>query len=191
VHALLRHQGIRCSRKRVARLMRAQGLCAARRRQRKPHTTDSHHTFPIAPNLLERDFTATAPNRKWVADITGVETQEGWLYLAGIVDTYSRYAVGYSLDTRRDEALVESALEMALLGRRPQAGLIHHSDRGSQHTSWGYRAMLESYPDCAEYERERGSLRQCADGELFCHAQNRMCGAPRVSDDRTGSSVYL
>jgi putative transposase len=116
VHAVLRHRGIRCSRKRVARLMRVQGLCATRRQRRKPRTTDSQHPYPTAPNLLQRNFTATAPNRKWVADITGIETHEGWLYLAGIVDTYSRCAVGYSMNTRRDEALVESALEMALLG---------------------------------------------------------------------------
>jgi putative transposase len=87
VHALLRHRGICCSRKRVARLMRTQGLCAARRRRSKPRTTDSQHAYPIAPNLLERDFTATAPNRTWVADSTGIPTQEGWLYLSGIVDT--------------------------------------------------------------------------------------------------------
>jgi putative transposase len=145
VHAFLCHQGIHCSRKRVARLMRLQGLCAARRHRRKPRTTDSQHTYPVAPNLVARNFTATAPNRKWVADITAIETQEGWLYLSGIVDVYSRRAVGYAMDTRRDEAFVETALEMALLGRRPQAGLVHHSDRGSQYTSWGYRAMLESY----------------------------------------------
>jgi len=145
VHAFLRHRGIRCSRKRVARLMRVQVLWAARRHRRKPRTTDSQHPYPIAPNLLERDFSASAPNRKWVADITGIETHAGWLYLAGIVDTYSRCAIGYAMDTRRDEALVETALDMALLGRRPQAGLVHHSDRGSQYTSWNYRGILESY----------------------------------------------
>jgi putative transposase len=144
IHAFLRHHGIHCSRKRVARLMRAQGWCAARQRRRKPRTTDSQHAYPIAPNLLGRNFTATAPNRKWVADITAIETHAGWLYLSGIVDTYSRRAIGYAMDTRRDEALVEAALEMALIGRRPQAGLVHHSDRGSQYTSWGYRAILES-----------------------------------------------
>ncbi len=120
------------------------GLCAARRRRRKPRTTDSQHPYPVAPNLLGRDFTATAPNRKWVADITGIATRAGWLYLAGIVDIYSRRAIGYAMDTRRDEALVETALEMALLSRRPQAGLVHHSDRGSQYTSGDYRGILES-----------------------------------------------
>jgi putative transposase len=144
VQAFLRQHGIDCSRKRVARLMRLHGFCATRRRRRKPHTTDSQHPYPVAPNLLDRDFTASAPNRKWVADITAIATRAGWLYFAGIVDIYSRRAIGYAMDTRRDEALVETALEMALLSRRPRAGLLHHSDRGSQYTSGDYRSMLES-----------------------------------------------
>jgi putative transposase len=144
IQAFLRMQGIRCGRKRVVRRMRAQGLCAQRVRRRKPRTTDSQHSYPVAPNLLGRDFTASAPNRKWVADITAIATQRGWLYFAGIVDIYSRRAIGYAMDTRRDEALVESALEMALFSRRPRAGLLHHSDRGSQYTSYGYRGLLES-----------------------------------------------
>jgi putative transposase len=131
IHAYLHHQGIQCGRKRIIRLMRAQGLCARRVRRRKPRTTDSQHPYPVAPNLLGRDFTATAPNRKWVADITAIGTKAGWLYFAGIVDVYSRRAIGYAMDIRRDEVLVETALEMALFGRRPAAGLLHHSDRGS------------------------------------------------------------
>jgi putative transposase len=126
-------------------LMRAQGLCAGRPRRRKPRTTDSQHTQPVAPNLLARDFTAQAPNRKWVADITGIPTRSGWLYLAGILDVYSRRAIGYAMDTYRDEQLVEIALDLALLGRRPRAGLVHHSDRGSQYSSSGYRAILEAH----------------------------------------------
>jgi putative transposase len=145
IHAALRRQGIRCSRKRVARLMRAQGLCATRPRRRKPRTTDSAHTQPVAPNLLARHFTATAPNRKWVADITAIATSSGWLYLAGILDVYSRRAIGYAMGTTRDERLVEAALDMALADRRPAAGLVHHSDRGSQYTSYGYRALLECH----------------------------------------------
>lgn len=145
IHAALRRQGIRCGRKRVARLMRAQGLCATRPRRRKPRTTDSQHTQPVAPNLLERDFTARGPNRKWVADITGISTRNGWLYLAGILDTYSRRAIGYAMDRSRDERLVETALAMALVGRQPRPGLIHHSDRGSQYSSTGYRGILEGY----------------------------------------------
>ncbi len=145
IHAALRAQGIRCGRKRIARLMRAQGLCAGRARRRKPRTMDSQHTQPVAPNLLGRDFTAAAPNRKWVADITGIPTRSGWLYLAGILDVYSHRAIGYAMDTYRDEQLVEIALDMALLDRRPRAGLVHHSDRGSQYSSTGYRGILEAH----------------------------------------------
>jgi putative transposase len=143
IHATLRAQGIRCARKRVARLMRAQGLCAGRPRRRKPRTTDSRHTPPVAPNLLGRDFPADAPNRKWVADITGIPTRRGWLYLAGILDAYSPRAIGYAMDGYRDERLVEMALDMALVSRRPARGLLHPSDRGSQYGSAGYRASLE------------------------------------------------
>lgn len=145
VHAALRHQGVHCGRKRVARLMRAQGLHAGRPHRRKPRTTDSQHTQPVAPNLLERDFTAAAPNRKWVADITSIPTHSGWLYLAGILDVYSRRAIGYAMARCRDERLVETALDMALVQRRPRAGLVHHSDRGSQYTSHDYRGVLECY----------------------------------------------
>lgn len=145
IHAALRAQGLRCSRKRVARLMRAQGLCAERSRRRKPRTTDSQHTQPIAPNLLGRNFTAEAPNRKWVADITGIRTRSGWLYLAGILDVYSRRAIGYAMDGSRDERLVETALDMALVSRQPRAGLVHHSDRGSQYSSTDYRGILEGH----------------------------------------------
>jgi putative transposase len=146
IHATLRALGVCCARKRVARLMRLHGLAAGRPRRRKPRTTDSQHTQPIAPNVLARDFTAEAPNRKWVADITGIPTRSGWLYLAGILDVYSRRAIGYAMDGSRDERLVETALDMALVGRRPRAGqLIHHSDRGSQYSSTGYRGLLEEY----------------------------------------------
>ena len=145
VHALLRRQGIRCGRKRVARLMRAQELCALRPRHRKPRTTDSQHTQPVAPNLLGRNFTASAPNRKWVADITGIPTRSGWLYLAGILDAYSRRVVGYAMNVTRSEKLVEMALDMALASRQPRAGLLHHSDRGSQYTATAYRGLLEGH----------------------------------------------
>jgi putative transposase len=123
--------------------MRAQGLHASRPHKRTPRTTDSQHSSPGAPNLLGRDFTASAPNRKWVADITRIPTHSGWLYLAGILDVYSRRAIGYAMDVCRDERLVEPALDMALVQRRPCTGLVHHSDRGSQYTSTTYRGRLE------------------------------------------------
>lgn len=144
IHAVLKEQGVHCARKRVARLMREQGINAKPRR-RKMKTTDSQHNNPVAPNLLQRDFTADAPNTKWVADMTGIETREGWLYLAAIVDIYSRFVVGWAMGKERDEQLITFAAVMALERRRPGAGLLHHSDRGSQYTSQGYQMLLKAH----------------------------------------------
>jgi putative transposase len=144
IHALLQQHGVRCSRKRVVRLMHQAGFSAARKRH-KVRTTDSQHAHPIAPNLLQRDFAAQRPNEKWVGDITGIWTQQGWLYLAGIVDCYSRLMVGWAMSPTRDERLVEDALHMALGRRQPAEGLLHHSDRGSQYTSSAYRALLAEH----------------------------------------------
>ena len=144
IHAELKEQGMHCGRKRVARLMRERGINAKPRR-RKMKTTDSQHNNPVAPNLLNRDFTADAPNTTWVADITGIQTREGWLYLAAIVDIFSRLVVGWAMGKERDEYLVTKAGVMALEQRHPRAGLMHHSDRGSQYTSQGYLALLQGH----------------------------------------------
>jgi len=141
IHAALPQEGIRCGRKRVARLMREEGL-AARPVRRTPRTTDSQHSHPVAPNLLARQFTAAGPNQTWVADITAVATQANWLYLAAILDLYSRRVIGWALGARRDEQLVLQALRMALQQRQPPTGLLHHSDRGSQYTCAAYRDLL-------------------------------------------------
>jgi len=141
IHAALGRQGIACGRKRVARLMHQLGLTAVIRK-RKPRTTDSAHDHPIAPNLLNRQFRATAPNQRWVGDITVVDTQEGWLYVAALVDLYSRRCVGWAMSAHPDEALVTDALQMALHHRMPDSSLLHHTDRGSQYTSVGYRRLL-------------------------------------------------
>jgi putative transposase len=117
IHAELKAQGIHCGKKRVARLMREHNLSAGKKR-RKARTTNSHHQFPIASNLLKRDFEAFAPNKKWVADITFIETREGWLYLSGVLDTYSRKIVGWAMDKYHDANLVKTALHLALLNRR-------------------------------------------------------------------------
>jgi putative transposase len=134
VHAELRAQGVRCSRKRVARLMRAMGLCA-RRPRHWTRTTKQNPTASVALNLLDRDFTASRPNEKWAGDITAIWTAEGWLYLAAILDLFSRQVVGWAMAACQDESLVEGALRMAVLTRRPQAELTFHSDRGCQYTS--------------------------------------------------------
>jgi len=112
------------------------------KKKRKARTTNSNHRFPLAPNLLKQDFTADAPNEKWMADLTFIETREGWLYLAGILDAYSRKIVGWSMSEYHNAEIVKAALRMALLQRRPGAGLIHHSDRGSEYASTSYQTLL-------------------------------------------------
>ena len=127
--------------------MRENGLNSRRRRRWKPRTTDSRHNRPVAPNLLQRDFSAVAPNQKWVGDIMGIWTKEGWLYLAAILDCFSRRIVGWAMRMFRDASLVEDALRMALQQRRitPEDQLVHHSDRGSQYTAEDYLMLLETY----------------------------------------------
>jgi putative transposase len=142
VHAELKEQGWRCSRKRIARLMQENGMNAKRKR-RHPVTTKSHPGHAVALNLLNQEFTAERPNQKWTGDITYIATAEGWLYLAVILDLYSRLVVGWAMSAYCDEPLVEMALRMALARRRPVAGLLHHTDRGSQYTSHAYHQLLE------------------------------------------------
>jgi putative transposase len=141
IHAELKEQGIHCGRRRVARLMQEHQL-SARKKRRKVRTTDSNHQFPIAPNLLEQDFTAHAPNKKWLTDFTYIDTREGWLFLAGVLDAYSRKIVGWSMSEKHDAELVKAALHMALLQRQPGADLVHHSDRGSEYASASYQMLL-------------------------------------------------
>ncbi len=138
----LRDEGHRVSRKRVARLMRELGL-AGRRKRRFRATTDSRHRFPVAPNILMRDFEVEAPNTAWVTDITYIATLEGWLYLAVILDLFSRKVIGYAISERIDRALVLDALRQALANRPGAHDLVHHSDRGSQYASHDYREALD------------------------------------------------
>lgn len=144
VHAALVTRGVPCGRHRVARLMRAQGLAGRRRRRRRPLTTRQQAGNPIAPNVLNRDFSAARPDEKWVADITYLDTDEGWLYLAVILDLYSRRVIGWSMANHMQTSLIEAALEMAVASRHPVDGLIHHSDRGSQYTSAAYQDRLNA-----------------------------------------------
>jgi len=142
IHVELKDQGQCIARKRVARLMREVGLCAKGKRHRVV-TTRRDASHPVASNVLNRDFTATEPNKKWVTDITYLPTVQGWFYLAVILDLYSRAVVGWSMSSCCDEELVAKAFKMALIRRRPKAGLLHHSDRGCQYTSHAYRHRLE------------------------------------------------
>ena len=141
IHAVLQARGNHCARKRVARLMQQLGLSAQSKRSGKP-TTKSDPRARFAPNLLNREFSAQEPNNKWVTDTKAVETAEGWLYLAVVLDLFSRMVVGWAMAATEDEQLVEVALRMAIAQRHPPAGLLHHSDRGSEFTSNRYQAVL-------------------------------------------------
>ena len=144
VHAELRASGVRCARKRVARLMRAAGLARCYRR-RRARTTVADPAHTPAPNLVARAFVARAPDRLWIGDITYIATWEGWLYLAVLVDVYSRRVVGWAMADHLRAELATDALTMALQRRRPAAGLVHHTDRGCQYTAAAYQAMLAAH----------------------------------------------
>jgi putative transposase len=141
VHRDLREAGRRVGRKRVARLMREQQL-AGKCRRRFRTTTNSQHAHPIAENVVKRNFTVDRPNAVWVGDITYIWTLEGWLYLAVLIDLYSRMVVGWSVQDRMDRGIAIEALRMARTRRRPQRGLVQHTDRGSQYASSDYRTAL-------------------------------------------------
>jgi transposase InsO family protein len=162
----LRKKGLRHGRNRVARLMKETGLCGRQKGRYCVRTTDSDHDQPIAPNRLAQAPKATAPNQLWVADITYIETQEGWLYLAAILDLYSRKIVGWAMGERIDTVLVLKALAMARLHRRPPAELLFHSDRGVQYASAEYRQALREAGFTASMSR-RGNCYDNATMESF------------------------
>lgn len=137
----LHEEGQKVGKKRVAKVMQAQRLRAKAARKYKA-TTNSNHNLPVAPNLLEQDFTAAAPNCKWVSDITYIATDEGWLYLAVVLDLYSRLVVGWAMSERMTAKLVCDALRMALWRRKMPTGVIVHSDRGSQYCSANHQRLL-------------------------------------------------
>lgn len=168
VHQQLRIAGTRVSSKRVARVMRADGL-VARPRRRGVRTTDSAHTEPVAPNTLARDFAITptrAVNTTWVSDITYLPTGMGWLYLAIVLDLASRRIVGWATSASLDTALPLAALQRALAVRQAPAGLLHHSDRGSQYASHEYRACLAAHGGIVSMSR-RGNCWDNAVAESF------------------------
>lgn len=154
----------------VARLMREMNLRSrAQKRRSFVVTTDSNHADPIAPNRLGRDFTASAPDRKWVADLTYVPTAEGWAYVAAVLDLFSRRVVGWAVGDSLGSGLVLEALESALEARRPGAGLVHHSDRGCQYAGGAHRALLEAHGIECSMSR-RGDCWDNAPAERFMNS---------------------
>ena len=144
IHVVLQRQGVVCGQNRVARLMRSHKIIARNKGHYHPVTTQRQPGVDPAPNLLNRDFVATGANQKWVTDFTYIETKEGWLYFAVVLDLFSRKIIGWAMSKTMDTALVKTALRMALLERQPPAGLLHHSDQGSQYTSSAYLTCLNA-----------------------------------------------
>ena len=166
--------------------MRMHGIVARKKRRYVPQTTQRQAGVIPAPNRLNQDFSAAAPNQKWVSDFTYIETAEGWLYLAVVLDLFSRRVIGWAMCAKMDAELVETALRMALLGRRPPAGLLHHSDQGSQYTSLTYLNCLNTALaelsmsgagncyDNAVMESFFSTLKtECVTGIFLTHAQAR------------------
>ena len=141
----LNEAGVAVCENTVAKLMRQAGIQVKAKRRYVPRTTDSNHEHPIAPNRLDRDFAASAPDRKWTCDITYVPSDQGWLYLAVVMDLFSRKIVGWSMREHLRSELVSEALQMAIRRRRPGAGLLHHSDRGMQYACGDYRDLLQEH----------------------------------------------
>ncbi len=162
IHAELRATGVSCGRKRIARLLRAAGLTGCHRRKGTTTTCRGTETAPAA-DRVQRDFTATAPNRLWVADITYIPTWAGFFYLAVVLDVFSRRVVGWAMASHLRTELVVAALDMAVARRRPDAGLIHHSDHGSQYTSLTFGQRLHD----AGLIASRGSRGDCYDNALM------------------------
>lgn len=154
IQAQLRQEGCRCGRNRIARLMRQARLCGRKKGRFREVTTESRHDQPIAPNRLAQWAPPTGPNQVWQADITYIETGEGWLYLAALLDRYSRRIVGWAMSERLDTALVMAAWNMAVDHRQPPAGLLFHSDRGVQYASLAYRQVLEVAQAVASMSRK-------------------------------------
>lgn len=165
VHKELLARGFDCGRDRVARLMREAGLRAIHKRKYRV-TTQSDHKRPVAPNLLRQDFSTESVNQKWLTDITFVPTDQGWLYLAPVLDLYSRMVVGWAMEAYLDRRLTVKALQMALARRRPPDGFVHHSDRGGQYASEEYQALLDAHGALISMSR-KGNVYDNAPMESF------------------------
>jgi len=164
----LRALGLHCGKNRVARLMREHGI-AARTKKKFKATTNSRHALPVAPNLLNREFNVARPDEAWVGDITYVWTREGWLYLAVVLDLFSRKVVGWGMGERLTAEIALSALKMAIGNRMPSAGLIYHSDRGVQYACEAFRKLLELHGFIQSMSR-KGDCWDNAVAESFFHS---------------------
>jgi len=166
--ALVQRYGLIVSRAKIRDIMRYLGISVKMKRRFKVMTTDSNHNLPIAPNRLKRDFYASTSDEKYVGDITYIPTNEGWLYLATVIDLYSRKVIGWSMDSTMKTTLVNDALMMAINKRKPPKGVIWHTDRGSQYASYEHRDLLKQYGIVQSMSR-KGNCWDNAVAESFFH----------------------
>lgn len=190
VTAALRQRGQVVNHKRVERLMRLHGLQGCDRRKRRPVTTQSRHPYPVAANLLARDFSAEAPNQKWLGDISYIDTREGFLYLASLEDVFSRKIVGWAMADTMDAALVERALVMALTRRDPPPGLLHHSDRGGQYASQLYQAVLARQAMTPSMSRAGDCYDNAMMESFFATLKTECAVRPFSTRDRARNAIF-
>ena len=190
VHQALGQRGTKCDRKTVAKVMREAGIRSKTSRKFRVTTTDSNHPHPVAQNVLARDFTAEKANQKWVADITYIATLEGWLYLAAVLDLFTRKVVGWSMSERIDSRLAVDALEMAVSRQLPDAGLIAHSDRGVQYASEHYQRTLTTHGIECSMSR-RGDCWDNAPAESFFATLKKELVHHEVYETRTEARASL
>jgi putative transposase len=184
------HKGYAFSRHRIRRLMRKAQLVPLKTAKWHPRTTQQRLGARTAPNQLNQDFSATQPNQKWVSDITYIETAEGWLYLAAILDLYSRRVVGWAMRDRLDAELVESAWHMAVTNRRPAADLLHHSDRGSQYTSAAYWSLLQTAHCRVSMSRTGNCYDNAAMESFFATLKGECATQPFPTKTEARSSIF-
>ena len=185
----LRDRGFPASKQRVERLMRENGI-KARHKRRFKATTDSKHALPVAPNLLGRDFTPAAPNQVWTADMTYIWTDEGWLYLAVVLDLFNREIVGWSIKPRMTADILVDAPAMAWFRRKPGPGLIHHSDRGSQYAGHAFQARLKEYDMVCSMSRKGNCWDNAPSESFFNSLKNERVHGTRYST-RAAAEVGL
>jgi putative transposase len=190
----LRRDGLEVGKRRVERSMRSQGLCARKPRSWRVNTTQSDPSHPVVANLLDRDFTASRPDERWVTDITYVWTDEGWCYLAAILDLYSRMVVGWAVAATLSTKLPMAALKMAIQRRRPESGLMHHSDRGCQYTSFEYRSALARHGVTVSMSRVGNCWDNAVAESFFATFKNELVHGRRWStrlELRTAAFEYI
>ena len=190
LQAALHRQGIRCGKARIARLQKRHGLHPVQKRGFRPQTTQSDPARPVAPNWLGKMPSPDRPNQVWVGDITYIPTREGWLYLAGILDLYSRKAVGWNTGSTLETELVVGAWEKAWKSRRPDPGLVHHSDRGCQYSSHAFRSLLAKHHAACSMSR-KGNCYDNAMMESFWATLKTECFGSKIPETREQARLMI